>query len=268
MTERRKQKMATGITQTQITDYVKKNLPDFHKARLESLRKLKLQKVLSRKNPYLFKTKGLATSRDLVKAVLDAHLSSQEETVLGGFLEGLAVFICSKVYGGGKSGANGIDLEFKKDGRKYFVSIKSGPNWGNSEQIKKLRMAFKEVRKIYGQDKNSLPVECVNGCCYGKQKTKSEHKGDYIKLCGSRFWALISGDESTYLKIVEPLGHEAKERNIAFLAKYELVVDEFTELFRAMFCDNENNILWEKLTEFSSGPPTAKQSKKSPKNHK
>ncbi len=139
--------MATGITQAQITEYVKKNIPNFHKERLEKLRKLKLQKVLSRKNPYLFKTKGLLTSRELVKAILDAHLSSSEETVLGGFLEGLAVFICGKVYGGGKSAANGIDLEFVKDGRKYFVSIKSGPNWGNSEQIKKLRMVFKKSVK-------------------------------------------------------------------------------------------------------------------------
>ena len=31
----------------------------------------------------------------------------------------------------------GIDLEFDKDGVRYIVTIKSGPNWGNSSQIGK-----------------------------------------------------------------------------------------------------------------------------------
>lgn len=217
------------------------------------MKKLKLKKVLLRKNPYLFRAKGLATPRQLVKAILDAYLSSQEETILGNFLEGLAVFICRKVYGGGKSAANGIDLEFEKDHRKYFVSIKSGPNWGNSEQIKKLRLVFKEVKRVYGQNKSSLPVECINGCCYGRQAQKNEHRGDYIKLCGQRFWELISGDSAIYLKIIEPLGYQAKERNTEFSSQYELVIDGFTQDFRADFCDSSNNILWNELARFSSG---------------
>ena len=67
-----------------------------------------------------------------MKTILDAHLSSQEEGIFGGFLEELAVFICGRVYRGKKSSAEGIDLEFEKDGTSYLVSIKSGPNWGNS----------------------------------------------------------------------------------------------------------------------------------------
>jgi hypothetical protein len=243
------------IDQAAITNYVENNIPNFHSERLEALKKLQLKKVLSRKNPYLFKTKGLLTPRELVKAILDAHLSSSEETVLGNFLEGLAVFICGMCYGGQKSAADGIDLEFVKEGRKYFVAIKSGPNWGNSGQIKRLKHVFKTVRRIYGQNRQALPVECINGCCYGKLKRKSEHKGDYIKLCGSRFWELISGDDQTYIAIVEPLGHEARERNEEFLAQYELVVDDFTNRFREDFCDIGNNILWAKLTSYSSGPP-------------
>jgi len=207
----------------------------------------------------LLKAKGLATPRDLVKAILDAFLSSQEETLLGGFLEGLAIFVAQKAYDAhGKSSATGIDLELDKEGKRYFVSVKSGPVWGNSSQIKKMVDAFKTARKVYGQNPESLPVEFVNGCCYGKQRRKSEHKGAYIKLCGQRFWAFISGDEELYIKIVEPIGHRARERNEEFLARYEIVVDQFTEEFRRNFCDANNRIQWDKLTRVSSQDPASK----------
>lgn len=47
-----------------------------------------------------------------------------------------------------KSAAEGVDLEFNKDGKKYLVSIKSGPNWGNSSQIKKMIDNFNKAKNI------------------------------------------------------------------------------------------------------------------------
>jgi hypothetical protein len=201
----------------------------------------------------LLKAKGLATPRDLVKTILDAFLSSQEETMLGGFLEGLAVFTAAKAFGAhGKSSTTGLDIELDKDGVRYFVAVKSGPSWGNSSQIAKMQSDFKTAAKVYRQNANALPVRCVNGCCYGKQSRKSEDKSDYLKLCGQRFWEFISGDAEFYIKIVEPIGHQAKERNAEFLAEYELVVDAFTDLFRENFCDAKNLIQWDTLVKHSS----------------
>lgn len=251
------------VSQTEITQYVETHIPDFHKAKLDSLTDLPLLKVLSNKNPYLLKAKGLATPRDLVKAILDAHLSSQEESILGTFLEGLAIFICSRAYRAhGKSTTKGLDLEFDKDGRRCLVAIKSGPHWGNSSQVEKMLTDFKTAVKVYRQNKDALPVQCINGCCYGKQTRKSEEKGHYIKLCGQRFWEFISGDAELYVKIVAPVGHQATERNAEFLAQYELVLDKFTETFRKYLCDASNNILWDKLTKISSEAPPPPVSKK------
>jgi hypothetical protein len=205
----------------------------------------------------LLKAKGLSTPRDLIKTILDAYLSSQEETMLGGFLEGLAVFAAEKAYGAhGKSATKGIDIELDKDGTRFFMAVKSGPSWGNSSQIEKMRTDFKTAARVYRQNPNALPVRCVNGCCYGKQAKDTEDKGDYSKLCGQRFWDFISGDAELYIKIVEPIGHKAKERNAEFLAQYELVVDAFTELFRKHFCDAKNLILWDRLIKHSSEAPT------------
>ena len=60
------------VTKSEIVSFIGQNIQKFHKARLDSLLKLKLNLVLKRKNPYLFKAKNIATAQDLVKTVLDA----------------------------------------------------------------------------------------------------------------------------------------------------------------------------------------------------
>ncbi len=64
---------------------------------------MKLNNVLKGKNSYLFKAKNVITAEQLVKGILDAYLSSQEERVFGKSLEKLAVFVNQKVYNGQKS---------------------------------------------------------------------------------------------------------------------------------------------------------------------
>ena len=113
-----------------VVKYVENNISTFHEKRILSLDTLSLGKVLKRKNPYLFKAKHVLTAEEIVKGLLDAHISSNEETIFGDWLEGLAIFINDKVYGGWKSGIQGIDLEFNHKSNRYIVNIKSGPNWG------------------------------------------------------------------------------------------------------------------------------------------
>ncbi len=232
-----------------VKTYAEKNIGDFHSNRLQNLRKLKLNQILKRKNPYLFKAKNILTAQDLVKTLLDAHLSSQEEAIFGNFLEGLAIFINGKVYDGKKSSAEGIDLEFDKDRARYIVSIKSGPNWGNSSQIKKLRDNFRKAKRILRTSNSNLQVIAVNGCCYGRDKIPD--KGDYFKYCGQRFWELISANQDLYVDIIEPLGHKAKEKNEEFLEEYSQIINKFTLEFNQKFCV-DGRIDWDALVRFNS----------------
>lgn len=43
--------------------------------------------MLKRKNPYLFKAKYVLTAEQIVKNIVDAHISSNEETIFGDWLE-------------------------------------------------------------------------------------------------------------------------------------------------------------------------------------
>ncbi len=246
------------LTAEQLTGFIEKNIPSFHRKRLESLAGLKLDKVLGRKNPYLFKAKHIETAGELVKQLLDAHLSSQEETVFGDFLEALAIYVCQKTYGGRKSATEGIDLEFDRGGVRYIVSIKSGPHWGNASQIKKMRDYFRQARKIVG---NRQHLIAVNGCCYGRDN--KPEKGDYQKLCGQPFWELISGNDSMYRDIVEPLGHRAKERNEEFGREYAKAANRFTAEFIRDYCTEEGAIDWKKIVAFNSATIKPKKPKRS-----
>ena len=233
-----------------IAAFIEKNIPIFHQRRLESLTGLELDKVLMRKNPYLFKAKNINTAGGLVKAILDAHLSSQEETIFGAFLENVAIQACSIALGGVKSGIEGIDLEFARDGTRYIVSIKSGPNWGNSSQIKKMKENFRKAKMVLRQNGTVKNVIAVNGCCYGRDNKPD--KGDHFKYCGEPFWTLVSGDANLYLDLIEPLGHKAKLRNDEFQGEYDKATNRFTKLFIEEYCLPNGSIDWGKIVKLNS----------------
>jgi hypothetical protein len=233
-----------------VTKYVEENIGTFHQKRIAGLTDLKLKRVIAKKNPYLFKAKYILTAQDIIKSLTDAFISSQEETIFGDWLEGLAIFINGKVYSGRKSGIPGIDLEFDRDNIRYIVTIKSGPSWGNSSQIGKMRSDFKTAQKTLRTSNSKLNIIAVNGCCYGRDNNPD--KGDYFKYCGQRFWEFVSGDTDLYTKIIEPLGNQAKERNDDFIQSYSQMINKFTKEFADTFCLNNGSIDWDKLVRFNS----------------
>lgn len=233
-----------------VTKYVEENIAGFHEKRIAGLNQLKLKKVLSKKNPYLFKAKYILTAQDIIKSLTDAYISSQEETIFGDWMEGLAIFINEKVYKGRKSGIPGIDLEFDLNSTRYIITIKSGPNWGNASAVTKLRSDFKTAMRTLRTSNSQLTVVAVNGCCYGRQNNFD--RGDYFKYCGQKFWEFISGDSELYTKIIEPLGYQAKERNDDFMISYSQMINKFTKEFTDTFCMANGSIDWDKLVRFNS----------------
>ena len=233
-----------------VTNYVEQKIGIFHKKRIDSLDGLKLKNVLKRKNPFLYKAKHVLTADEIVRGIVDAHISSHEETIFGDWIEGLAIYINEKVYNGRKSGIPNIDLEFDQNGTRFIITIKSGPNWGNSSQIAKLKADFKTAKKTLRTSNSQLIVKAVNGCCYGIDNNPD--KGDYHKYCGKEFWEFISGEPNLFIDLIEPLGHKSKERNDDFLVSYANKINLFTIDFGKLFCKADGSIDWEELVKFNS----------------
>jgi len=154
----------------EVCAFVNENIEEFHNHKVQIITNLKLA-TLIKKNPYLFRAKNITKASELIDGTLEAFLSSSEEKLFGDFLEQLAIFIASKTTGGRKSSTQGMDLEFENEGISFVVSIKSGPNWGNSSQHAKLAADFTaaEIRLRQGLHKNN--IQKVLGICFVKTKT-------------------------------------------------------------------------------------------------
>ena len=231
--------------------FVNENIDSFHESRLQILSQINLKKVLKSKNPYLFAVKNLQTPDDLIRSMLDALLSSSEEKVFGDFLESLAIFVSEQTCNGRKSSAAGIDLEFDDEGVRYLVAIKSGPNWGNSDQYKSLRNNFRRAVIVQNQARSNLKIQAVLGMCYGK--SRDSDTGTYLKKMGQSFWYFLSGDPDLYSEIIEPLRYHAEFHNERFIQGRQTLHQNLVQEFVANFCFPDGQIDWDKLIEFNSG---------------
>ena len=234
-----------------VKEYVNDHVVDFHRRRIKSLEELRLEKLLT-KNPYLFKAKNLRTPELLVRDLLSAFLSSSAEKLFGDFLEGLAVFVAERTCGGHKSTAQGVDLELFNNDTHYVVSIKSGPNWGNSSQQSKLEQDLQTATARLKQARRNLNVQSVLGICYGK--TKTAFIRGYMKIVGQNFWYFISENLDLYTDIIEPIGHRAREHNESFEKERDKIISRFSiEMGNTFFDAKTGELDWVKLVQYNSG---------------
>uniref|UniRef100_A0A7C4PR47 Cytosolic protein n=1 Tax=Anaerolinea thermolimosa TaxID=229919 RepID=A0A7C4PR47_9CHLR len=235
-----------------LNEFVNEHIQNFHVRRLERLSQLSL-KDLIQKNPYLFRAKNVNRASELIEQTMAAFLSSSEEKIFGDFLESLALFVAQQTSPDAhKSATSGLDLEFSKNGVYYVVSVKSGPNWGNSSQHSKLEEDFKKAQIRLRQASVKLNVVPVLGICYGKSRSVWT-RGGYLKLVGQNFWALISGEKDFYIQIVEPVGYRAKEHNERYLLERDRIANKLTKDFIEHFCDERGQIDWVSLVQANSG---------------
>ncbi len=230
----------------------------FYDIRLAQLELAKLSTISKRKNPYLFKAKNIEMAGDLAKSILDAFLSSQEETIFGDLMENLAIHVCEEVFNGKKAEEKkyrSVDLIFERDNKTYIVGIKSGPNWGNSDQINTMKRNFRIAKKLLRAELNKTNIISVNGCIYGRDnkphKVSKNPDLSYHKICGQSFWDLISGDEQLYKKIIQPLGKEAKKRDEVFKELYIKKINEMTREVVELFY-TKDNLDWDKVIDYVS----------------
>ena len=164
---------------------------------------------LARKNPFLYRLRAMDHPGQLATAVLEAFLSSSEETMFGGMIEDCAITVCRHAKGGQKSGAENIDLEYSSDNRSVtIVQIKSGPNWGNSSQRRKMVLDFQSAVRRLRQGMSIRDVRCIEGVCYGESAEKD--KGSHVMLVGPRFWKEITDWSGASDALMSVMGRHAQ----------------------------------------------------------
>jgi hypothetical protein len=243
-----------------VEKFVRENIERFHANKLAALQDTNLTGLLKKKNPYLFKAKALVTAKDLVGSLLDSKLSSSEETIFGGFLEDLAIYVAEKTLNAHKSAASSVDLEYDDRGHFYLMTIKSGLNWGNSNQWKDLVKDLNTAIRVLKQNPRTKEVTCILGVCYGKAR-RTLKRGIINQICGQDFWTYLSGRKEFYKLIVEPLAFRASQLNAEFDKNKAQLVDNFVSEFTRDYCDEKGNILWDRIIELNSGNLEKRQKK-------
>ena len=77
-----------------------------------------------------------------------------------------------------------------------------------------------------------------------------ESEGQVELGCSQEGW--ICAEWDFYTRIIEPLGHNAKQRNDNFATNYGSVINRLSREFSEQFCDKSGAIDWNKLVAFSS----------------
>ena len=237
-----------------VADAIARGLKDFYDRLIASIDKLNIKTIMRRKNPYLYRAKAIKTSYEIVQSVLNAHISSSEETIFGNcFFEPIAI----AASGGDKSLAEGIDVEVKKKHENviYAIAVKSGTAVFNSSSKKRQEQYFQTAGKLAQQARVAfIPII---GYGYGKKKESSQEGKLYQELAGQKFWTELTGDPEFYLKLFRFMGKTPEQYLELFHESYSRALNRLVLEFGILFCQENGDIDWEKLVKFVSEDDSA-----------
>lgn len=214
------------INELRLNECVKRCLEEYFTSVETKLDSINLGGLLLKRNPYLLRVTTSSVKKTMLR-LIEYSLFKSEETFFGKFFEDVAKFILSEAEFVVEDGpAGSTDIFASKELYDMTISVKSGPDWCNNDQLVQMVDHFRD----HGVG------ELINGCGYGRddkpEKTKTGVK--YKKLCGQRFWTAVSGDTNMYTKIMHII---------------DKVMPSFGEAVGRIE-DKKNSILEECLTEF------------------
>lgn len=227
---------------------VESALTDFYTSLTRTLDNIDVDKILKRKNPYLYRAKGIHSASQIVEGILSAYVSSSEETLFGNcFFEPVAIVVS----GGQKAVTEGVDITVDKDNTIYSIAVKSGTSVFNADSRKRQEQNFQSAQKRAQQARKAFfPVV---GYGYGKKKTKAGKEKFYQELAGKDFWEWLTGDPDFYTRIVEYMGSKPDEYAQEFESAYNKAENRMIREFTIKYCTEDGAIDWEKLIKFNSG---------------
>lgn len=226
-------------------------LDTFYKTLIEKIDDLDIVKIMSRKNPYLYRAKAMENASEIVESVLSAFVSSSEETIFGNcFFEPLAI----AASGGQKALAEGVDIMLidEHNNIMHAVAVKSGTSVFNADSKKRQEQNFIAANKHAQQGKYRF--DPIIGYSYGRKSYgRSMYPKLYRELAGKQFWEELTGDPDFYIKIIHYMGMLPEMYVASYRESYNRAFNRLVREFSNRFCYDDGSIDWEELVKFNSG---------------
>ena len=170
----------------ELTSIVSGAVGEFYKSRLNKVKNIKLNKILGRKNPYLYQTYGINDPSKFIKKILLDFITSSDETVFG---DQVFEKIAKEVSGGVVSPSEGVDIAVETADTYTAYAVKSGPNPFNASAKKRQNDEFNSLRaRVQKIKKRFDPVLAYSSGQISENRKKPTKNKVYREVAGREFW--------------------------------------------------------------------------------
>jgi hypothetical protein len=232
-----------ALTQDQ-RDKIRTTFALYLQARAKNLKALKLSDM--KFNVVQLRATGMMLDLDTPDALLRYRLAQLLErgavTAMGKALQNIA-----RELSGSGSGVAGADIEVNRDGRRYFVQVKSGPDTANKDIAQNIGTLLNSARS---RDPSAI---CILGVCYARPeqiskiaKFELEARGVGLKV-GSEFWEFVSGDPGCLAEILELAGEAGDAVEGTLSAAVETKLEELVAEFSQRYGEKLDEATWKKF---------------------
>jgi len=191
-------------------------------------------------NPFLLRALGLETPKEIAEFMISQRIERSVVTSYGSRIQKVATSLAER-----GTGVEGADICKEKDGSRYYIQMKSGPNTVNkdiSSEISKLLLSAAR------RNRGSVPLI---GMTYGKKDRVSNILQKYSKvdwIIGREFWEFISEDPDCAWKIFKIVGELADSslgRGESYRKLYKQKVGGLTQQIEKKYGKGKG--MWKKL---------------------
>jgi len=193
-------------------------------------------------NPFLLRALGLETPEEIADFVLTQRVERSIVTSFGQRIQKIAKMLAER-----GTGVEGADICKEKDGRRYYIQIKAGPQTVNKD-------ITNEINRLLGSAtrRNQGSIALI-GMTYGTRNRVSDILQKYSQvdwLIGREFWEFISDDEECAKKIFDAAAEVARQPGggVSYRKHFEEKVRELASQIRERYgTDESGRVRWDRL---------------------
>jgi len=224
----------------EVIEEIRREFTEIAKKRFKALASISVDNLNF--NPFLLRALNLDTPRKIAEFMINQRIERSVVTSYGSRIQKVAKLLSER-----GTGVEGADIRKEKQGRTYYIQIKSGPNTPNKDITESTNRLLQSATR---RNKGSV---ALLGMTYGNPERVSGIIKGYSAvdwLVGREFWEFISDDPHCAEEIFKIIAEVAEEfvpdKGAPYPVRYQEKIEELTQAIKARYGDGGED-MWERL---------------------